>query len=69
MESKYYINVAKKKNPEDEYGVHFLRIELPEHFEEDAVKKLKFLKELFGDEFNVDMSYMNVVYKRKREWE
>lgn len=68
MESKYYINVAKKKNPEDKYGVHFLRIELPEHFEEDAVEKLKFVRELFGDDFHVELTYMDVCYIRKKEW-
>ncbi|MCR5453165.1 MAG: hypothetical protein K6F00_11115 [Lachnospiraceae bacterium] len=55
--SNYEINVAKKRNKDDEYGIHYCRIELSDTFRENAEEKLKFIREKFGDEFNVTMTY------------
>ncbi len=53
----YEINVAKKRNKDDKYGIHYCRIELPDTFRANAVEKLKVIKETFGDEYNVTMTY------------
>ena len=69
IENNYEINVAKKRFPDDQYGIHFCRIQLPEHFEKDAEEKLKFMRELFGDEFNISMTYWRCFGEHKDGWE
>ncbi len=46
--NNYEITVGKKKNKNDEYGVHFCRIELPDHNEDSAEEKLEYLRKIFG---------------------
>ena len=55
--SNYEINVAKKKNPEDKYGIHYCCIEIPETRIENARKKLAEIRKMFGSDFNVTMTY------------
>lgn len=68
--SNYEINVAKKRSPDDEYGIHFCKIELPIHDYTSylAEEKLKFLRELFGDEYHLSMTYWKCVGENKKEW-
>ena len=67
----YEINVAKKRNADDKYGLHFCKIQLCESkgFEDIAEKKLKFFRELFGDDYHVSMMYWECVGEHKIEWE
>ena len=65
----YEINVAKKRNPEDKYGIHYCKIELGSCLEETAEKKLEFIRNIFGEEFNVSMTYWDCRGKHKEEWE
>lgn len=65
----YEINVAKKRNPNDEYGDHFCRIQLSEAIEAEAEKKLKFFRELFGDEYNVTMVHWVYRGEHKPSWD
>lgn len=67
--NNYEINVAKKRRPDDEYGIHFCRIQLSESFEDKAEEKLKFFRELFGDEYHISMTYWRCFGERKKEWE
>ena len=68
MEDKYLINVAKKRNHDDEYGIHFCTIDVKETFESEAEKKFFFIKELFGDEYNVTMTHWVCRGQSKDEW-
>ena len=65
----YEINVAKKRRPEDEYGIHFCKIQLSESFEDKAEEKLKFFRELFGEEYNVTMTHWICRGKHKDSWD
>lgn len=67
--SNYEINVAKKRRLDDPYGVHFCKIQLSESFEDNAEEKLKFLRELFGDEYHVSMTYWKCSGIVKKDWE
>ena len=54
----YEINVAKKKNADDKYGVHFCKIQLSSDvMEEEAEEKLDFFRNLFGNEYHVSMTH------------
>lgn len=53
----YEINVAKKRKPEDEYGIHFCKIQLSETLPLQAKEKFEYLKELFGDEYNLSLTH------------
>lgn len=53
----YEINVAKKRTPNDKYGIHYCRIELPETSPDEANKKFAEIAEVFGKDFNVTMTY------------
>ena len=70
ISDNYEINVAKKRKPEDEYGVHFCKIQLPDSDYNDdlAEKKLKFFRELFGDEYHVSMTYWKCQGYTKKGW-
>ena len=46
----YEINVAKD-------GKHYCKIELPDRLEELAMKKFIELKKLFGDNYDLSMTY------------
>lgn len=66
----YEINVAKKRNPEDEYGIHFCKIQLNNEWNDEmAEKKLQFFKELFGEEYHVSMIHWICRGEVKEEWE
>jgi len=65
----YEINVAKKKAPDDKYGKHWCRIQLDTFLEKEAEEKLAFLRELFGDNFNVTMIHWVCRGEKKGEWE
>ena len=55
----YEINVARKKNPDDKYGMHFCKIQLRSDILNDEVaeEKLQFFRELFGDDYHVSMTH------------
>ena len=53
----YEINVAKKRASNDENGVHYCRIELPETSPNEAGKKFSEIAEIFGKNFNVTMTH------------
>ena len=65
----YEINVAKKKDIYDKYGTHFCKIQLSETIEAEAEKKLKFFRELFGDEYNVTMVHWVCRGQNKPSWD
>lgn len=67
--SNYEINVAKKRNPDDQYGLHFCNIQLNESFEDKAEEKLKFFRELFGEEYHISMTYWRCIGEHKEDWE
>ena len=69
IQSNYEINVAKKRNPEDKYGVFFCKIEIDAPFENLAEEKLEFFRELFGDEYNVSMTHWVCKGHIKDGWE
>ena len=48
--SNYEINVSKD-------GRHFCKIELPEALPEIAIKKAEIIREIFGDDYKIDMTY------------
>ena len=55
--NNYEINVAKKSFPSDEYGIHYCCIEIPETGVREARQKLAEIREIFGKEYNVNMTY------------
>lgn len=57
IEDNYEINVAKKRNSDDQYGIHWCRIELGATSKEIAQEKLAFLKFIFGKNFNLTMTF------------
>ena len=66
--NNYEINVAKKRKPDDEYGVHFCKIQLSESFDNKAEEKLQFFRELLGDMYNVTMTHWVCRGEAKHEW-
>ncbi|MBO4725401.1 MAG: hypothetical protein J5622_02735 [Firmicutes bacterium] len=46
----YEINVSKN-------GMHFCKIELAETFPEAAIKKADAIREIFGNDYKIDMTY------------
>lgn len=52
----YEINVAKKRASDGRFE-HYARIQLPDIFEEQALDKLFFLRELFGSEYKLDLTH------------
>lgn len=64
----YEINVAKKKSPDDEYGVYFCTIELSNDFEQEAEAKLEFFRQLFGDEYHISMTRWTCRGETKDKW-
>ena len=67
--NNYEINVSRKRSPNDEYGEHWCRIELPDSFEGQAEDKLKFLRDLFGEDFRVTMHYWKCYGINKEGWD
>jgi len=65
----YEINVAKKRNPDDEYGIHFCKIQLNEVFPVAAEEKLDFFRKLFGADYHVSMTHWECRGKHKDGWE
>lgn len=66
----YEINVAKKRNPDDEYGTHFCRIQLSNEWNDEmAEKTLRFFRELFDEEYHVSMTRWECRGKVKEGWE
>ena len=51
----YIINIAKKRNPSDIYGMYWGKIELSEYDEEKAKEKFDMLRLLFGEVFILTM--------------
>ncbi len=65
----YEINVAKKKNPKDQYGSHFCRIQIDNaRNDEMAEEQLQFFRELFGKGYNVNMTHWVCRGENKEEW-
>lgn len=54
--SDYIIYIAKKRNPDDRFGIYWARVELNECDEEKAKEKFDMLRILFGDLFLLNMS-------------
>lgn len=52
----YIIYISKKRTPEDRFGLHWAKIELPDYDEEKATAKLDMMRLLFGDGFIITMS-------------
>lgn len=70
ISDNYEINVAKKQNPDDKYGIHFCKIQLSREWNDEmAEEKLQFFRELFGDEYNVSMTHWECCGRVKEEWE
>ena len=69
--NNYEINVAKKQKPEDEYGVHFCKIQLSSNVYEDkeAEEQLTFFRELFGDQYHISMTFWDCKGIHKDGWE
>ena len=59
--SNYEINVSLN-------GRHWCKIQLPDCFEEDAVRKLEILRSMFGDSYNVSLTYWECKGKVKEGW-
>lgn len=69
INSDYEINVAKKRNPDDKYGVYFCKIEIPAVFASEAEESLQFFRKLFGDEYHVSMTHWKCHGEQKKGWE
>lgn len=54
--SNYEINVAKKAHG-CAYGRHYCRIELGQMLPDEAKAKFRELSELFGEEYNLSLTY------------
>ena len=69
--SNYEINVAKKLNPDDKYGIDLCKIQLPGDIWNDklAEEQLKFFRELFGEEYHLSMTHWECIGKHQEEWE
>lgn len=52
----YTIYIAKKRCPEDRYGISWGKVELPDYDEEKAIAKYDFLRIMLGDTFVVTLS-------------
>ena len=52
----YIIYISKRRNPDDHYGIHWGKMELPDYDEEKAKAKFDMLRLLFGDMFVLTMS-------------
>lgn len=53
--SNYEINVATPSTRDAAYGRHYCLIELGDCFLETAMEKLKFIKGLFPDDWNITL--------------
>lgn len=62
VSNNYEINVAKN-------GTHWCKIQLPDTFEVEAEKKLKQIREIFGEEYHISMTYWNCYGNIKDGWE
>jgi len=65
----YEINVAKKNNPENQYGTHFCRIQIDNAWNDEmAEEQLRFFRNLFGEGYNVTMTHWICRGKNKGGW-
>lgn len=51
----YIIYIAKRRTPDDKYGLFWGKVELPDCDEEKAIAKLDFLRVMMGDTFILTM--------------
>lgn len=65
----YEVNVALKRNPEDQYGIHWCKIQLPETLEEKAEEKLEAIRAIFGENYHISMVHWECRGKHKDEWD
>jgi len=61
MEDHYEINIAKN-------GKHWGRVIVSSYPESTAVEKLNFLRSLFGEEFEITMTFWTARGISKPEW-
>lgn len=54
--TNYIIYISKRRNPADQFGIYWGKIELSEYDEEKAKEKFDMLRILFGDLFLLNMS-------------
>ena len=62
MEDYYEINIAKN-------GKHWARVIVSYYPESAAVEKLNYLRSIFGDEFDIKMTYWTARGISKPEWD
>lgn len=55
MTEYYEINISKKRDPNDRFGIHWAKVELPDYDEEKAIAKMDMLKLVFGENFILTM--------------
>lgn len=65
----YDINVAKKVDSNDRYGIHFCSIQLDVWNDELAEEKLKFFRNLFGDDYHVTLTHWTCRGETKEGWD
>lgn len=65
--NNYEINIAKRTKLYPQ-GEHWGRLQIPEWRKEDAEAKLHFLRELFGDEYHISMTYWNCSGHCEDDW-
>ena len=51
----YIIYIAKRRNPDDNYGISWGKVKLTEYDEEKAKEKFDMLRLLFGEKFILTM--------------
>jgi len=56
MADDYIIYISKRRNPDDNYGIHWGKMDLPDYDEEKAKAKLDMLRLVLGDMFILTMS-------------
>lgn len=56
MTGDYIIYISKRRSPEDKYGIHWGKMELPDYDEEKAIAKYDLLRVLLDDTFVVTMT-------------
>lgn len=66
MVDHYEINIAKK-NDHNIY-IHWATVTISDYTEKAAVEKLEYLRNLFGDEFNISMTHWIARGEVKPEW-
>ena len=54
----YEIRIAKRRNPDDRFGIFWGKVELPDYDEEKAKEKFDMMRLLFGGTFIMTMTGM-----------